>query len=119
MDGARGQCTHLLVKGAAQFETLGESGNAGLQLGMGKMIQPAKKTEIIFSCETSEEALVGTGVVAQVTPDRSGFTSRIESGDDGRSARGEKQRGEYAKQRRLAGTVGPQQSDSFACPNLQ
>jgi hypothetical protein len=113
LDGTGRKSAHLAIEGFGEFELRGELGDAIARGGCGETIEAAEE-EKIFSCgEARVEALVGTGVVAQRAADGAGRRDSIMTGDGGVTGSGEKERGENAEERGLAGAIRAEEGDGF------
>jgi hypothetical protein len=114
-----GNRANLAVQDATQFELRGGGRNPLSKIGIGKTIEPPKKTEILTSCESWIETEVGTSVVANLAPDCSRFAHRIESRHARGAARREKKRGEDTQERGFSGAICSEQRHGFALLHLQ
>ena len=77
---AGGKSAKLAIKEAAEFEAFCKFRDASLQNGIGEIVQPAKKTEILASGKTRIEPQVGSSVVTEMAADRGRVAHRVASG---------------------------------------
>jgi hypothetical protein len=109
----------LTIQGSPQFETFRKSSNAGLQEGIGKMIQTAKEAQIFAAGEARVKAQVRPGVIAELTANRRGIACGIKSGDGGGPACRKQERGKDAEQGGLPGAIGAEKRHGFPRFNLK
>jgi hypothetical protein len=77
---AAGKSANLAIQEAAEFEAFCKFRDASFENGIGEIIQPAKKAEILASGKTRIEPLVGSSVVTEMAADRGRVAHRVASG---------------------------------------
>jgi hypothetical protein len=93
LECAGGKGADLAIEDTTEFEALGKFRDASLQHGIGTIIQPAKEAKILASGQTRIETQVGSSVVTKMASHRGRVVHRVVSGQLGRAARGDKERG--------------------------
>ena len=119
LDGAGRKRARLAVERFAQAEPFAQGFDASGDNSIGEMVQAAKEAEILAAREPRAEALVASGVVADLPPDGRGFARRIVPGERSGAACRQQQRGQDAKQGRFAGSIGPEQSHRLALSDFE
>ena len=116
---ARGDGTNLTIQHATEIELRGGGCNPFPKKRIGKMIEPAKKAEILMSRESWIETKVRTGVITELPADRDGFADWIESRNARAAPRREKKRGKNTQKRGFSGAICSEQRHGFALLHLQ
>jgi hypothetical protein len=110
---APGVGLHRPVPGLGQVEAFQQLPGPLARLGLPEPVEPAHHVEVL----ESGQVLVDGGVLAgepDALPDRLGIGAHVDAGDLDRAGVGLEQGGEDADGRRLAGAVGPEQSEHGA-----
>jgi len=97
LEGAGGKSANLAFECAAEFEAFCQFRYAGSEKRIGEVIQPAEEAKIFSTGQARIETEVGSGVVTKMAADGGRIPYGVKSGKQGRTARGDKERGEYAQ----------------------
>ena len=119
LERARGEGADLMIKRGAKFETFRKLRNARFEDCIGEVIQPAEKAKIFAAGEARIKAEIAAGVIAEILADGMRVAHRVVTGQEGRTARGDQERGKNAKDSSFSGAIGAEKCHRLALRNFE
>ena len=114
LDRAGGKRARLAVQSAAQSEPFAQGFDAAGAEFIGEVVQAAKELQILAAGEPRIEAEIASCVVPDLASHGCWFARGVVPGQRSGATRWQEQRGQNAKQRRFAGSIGTEQSDRLS-----
>jgi hypothetical protein len=96
LNGAGGESAHLAIQGFADLELFREQGDTLGGRGIRKLIQSAKKMQILTARQARVKTMIGAGVVAKTAADFARLVDGIVSGDTRAAGGGNEECGKNA-----------------------